>query len=56
MGGAKNTDLKYVPIQKDELTSYSWLLPHRTPDSDAAVALLSRWITAFGTVDWLDSD
>lgn len=56
MGPTEKTNLKYVLLLKDDLTSYSWLMPFQNQDSEAAVSALSKWIAAFGKMDWLVSD
>lgn len=42
MAPAKNSKVKYVLVLKDNLTSYSWLLPQDSRDSDVAIALFSK--------------
>lgn len=56
MGEGRNSDLKYVLVLKDDLTSYTCLVPHSSPVAEAAVDSLSKWIAAFGSMDWLVSD
>lgn len=53
---AKDTEMRYVLVLKDDLTSYSRLLPHNSPGSGTAIASLGRWIAVFGSMDWLVSD
>lgn len=47
MGLAEGSELQYVLVIKDDLSSYSWSLPYPTADSEAAVVGLSKWIAAF---------
>lgn len=44
IGDAKMRDLKYILVIRDFISSYSWLPPYDTADSDAATIALSGWI------------
>lgn len=52
MGLAEKTKLKYVLVLKNDLTSYSWMMPFENLDGEAVVLALSKWITAFGRMEW----
>lgn len=56
IGAAKETDLKYVLVGKDDLTSYCWLHICIHPDSKVVVHAFGHWIVAFESMKWLVSD
>lgn len=48
MGPAEGSQLKYLLLIKDDLSSYTWLHPSENADSDAATSALFKWIACFG--------
>lgn len=50
IGPVRDSVWKYVLILEDYLTSYSWLPPHSSLDSEAAVESPAKWIAAFGSM------
>lgn len=49
-------DPKYLLLIKDDLTSFSWLVPTRAPDALSAADALSRWEASFGPATYWVSD
>lgn len=45
MGPPERSELKYVLVIKDDLSSYTWLWPCGSADSEAATYALSKWIS-----------
>lgn len=56
MGPAAGSDLKYILVIKDDVSSYTWLHACSNADSDAATNALSRWFACFGCMHWLVTD
>lgn len=56
MGPAEKSDLKYILVIKDDISSYTWIHPCTSSDSDAAESALSTWIACFGEMDWIVTD
>lgn len=56
MGVAAEQDFKYLLVLKDDLSSYTWLLPSHAPDAESAANALEKWIAAFGSMSWIVSD
>ena len=54
--GASQTDEEYVLIIKDDLSSYTWLLPAKDTDGKTAAECLLKWFAAFGVVQTWVSD
>lgn len=54
MGLANKSELKYVI--KDSLSSYTWLSPCSSVDSDAATSALSKRITCYDCIKGLVTD
>lgn len=42
LGTVQESDLKYVSVLKDDHSSYTWLLPFASPDSEATADVLTR--------------
>lgn len=53
MGPAEESNVKYMLIIKDGISSYTGLCPCDNVDSDAASAAVAKWVTCFGLMDWL---
>lgn len=47
------SDVTYLMLIKDDLTSYTWLYPCENADSAAVTYVISKWIFCFGGMDWL---
>lgn len=56
MGPSTKDELKYILILKDDLTSFTWLFASSSPDAETATNAIARWISTFGSMDWLVSD
>eukprot|EP00171_Calliarthron_tuberculosum_P004595 IDg4595t1 len=56
MGPSATTDLKYVLIIRDDLSSYVWLWPTAGPTSESAAEAFATWIAAFESFKWLVTD
>ena len=48
--------LKYIPVIRDDISSYLRLIPTGKADAEAAAARLARWIRVFTIVIIWDSD
>lgn len=53
MEESNQKNITYLLLTKDDLPSYSWLLPCKNAGSDAATTGISKWISIFGSTDWL---
>ena len=54
--GASQTDEEYVLTIKDDLSSYTWLLPAKETDGKTSAECLLKWFAAFGVVQTWVSD
>lgn len=43
-GNTDNIDMRFVLVIKDALSSYIWVHPYASPDSESATASFSKWI------------
>lgn len=53
MGPSNCDDLAYVLLIKDDLSSYTWLCPCPSADSEAATKAIAIWIACSGSMQWL---
>lgn len=56
MGPSDNNNLTYILLIKDDLSSYTWLHPCASADSEAATNAIAKWISCFGCMGWLVTD
>lgn len=56
MGPAEESNMKYLLLIKDDLSSYAWLYPCERADSDVATSALAKWMACFGSMEWLVTD
>lgn len=56
MGNGTESDMDYILILKNGLTSYFYLHLDSSRYSEADTKSLNKWIAAFGSMDWLVSD
>lgn len=56
MGPSLGTNLQYVLIIRDDLSSYVWLWPTNSASGDAAAEVIATWIGQFGCFEWLVTD
>ena len=54
--GQSHTEIKYVLVIKDDLSSYVWLKPCSSANSETAAHEISRWIRTFTAMFYWVSD
>lgn len=53
MNNSEESNVKYVLVLEENLSSYNWLFPVSSADSKAGIDELSRLIATFGTLVFL---
>lgn len=54
--GKSNSDLLYLLLIRDDLSSYVWLWPTTEATSTAAAVAVTTWIAVFGPMKWIVTD
>lgn len=56
MGPANGSNVKYLLLIKDDLSSYSWIHPCNNAERDAVTIALLKWMECLGCMEWLVTD
>lgn len=53
---SRRENLKYILVEKDDMSSYTWLYSYSSANSEAAWNAQSKWMYYFGLMSWLITD
>lgn len=56
MGSSNNNNVRYIFLIKNDFSTYSWLHPCDSADSEFATNAIAKWTSCFGSMQWLVAD